>query len=116
MDFLVVRMMAALRERGDALLSLSLSALARVPDAAEAAAMPAAVTTASLGEDTGVEETTRRILMEVLARYYDFKGLFDWKKKFDPDFEDRYLVFSDPLALPRVAHALIRVQSPAGIS
>jgi hypothetical protein len=30
-------------------------------------------------------------------------------------FEDRYLVFADPLSLPRVARALLRVQSPGGL-
>ena len=57
----------------------------------------------------------RAFLMDALARYYDFKGLFQWKKKFAPQFEDRFLVFADPLALPRVASALIRIQTPAGL-
>jgi len=30
-------------------------------------------------------------------------------------FEDRYLVYPDPLALPRVARALLRAQTPAGL-
>ena len=45
----------------------------------------------------------------------DFKGLFRWKKKFDPSFEDRYLVYPGPLGLPRVALALVRAQSPGGL-
>ena len=57
----------------------------------------------------------REFLMEHLARFYDFKGLFRWKKKFAPSFEDRYLVYSHPLALPRVALALARAQSPGGL-
>jgi hypothetical protein len=61
------------------------------------------------------EDAARQFLMDALARYYDFKGLFRWKKKFDPVFEDRYLVFEDPLTLPRVARALLRVQTPAGL-
>jgi hypothetical protein len=60
-------------------------------------------------------ERTREFLMEHLARFYDFKGLFRWKRRFDPAFEDRYLVYPAALALPRVALALIRAQSPAGL-
>jgi hypothetical protein len=60
-------------------------------------------------------EPTREFLMEHLARFYDFKGLFRWKRRFDPAFEDRYLVYPAPLALPNVALALIRAQTPAGL-
>src|SRR6185369_9119011 len=60
-------------------------------------------------------ERAREFLMQHLARFYDFKGLFRWKKRFDPAFEDRYLVYPAALSLPRVALALIRAQSPAGL-
>ena len=105
MDLLVVRTVQAARERGDAMLSLSLSALAMVPDEHECDTVT--------GEPP--PERTREFLMEHLARFYDFKGLFRWKRRFDPAFEDRYLVYPAALALPRVALALIRAQSPAGL-
>ena len=60
-------------------------------------------------------DRNREFLMEHLARFYDFKGLFRWKRRFDPAFEDRYLVYPAPFELPRVALALIRAQSPAGL-
>jgi len=53
--------------------------------------------------------------MERLARFYDFKGVFRWKLKFDPAFEPRDLVYPDPLALPRIALALVKAQSPGGL-
>jgi phosphatidylglycerol lysyltransferase len=56
----------------------------------------------------------REFLSQHLARFYDFQGLFHWKKKFDPTFEDRYLVYPGPLALPQVTLALVRAQSPGG--
>ena len=121
MEFLVVRCAEKARERGDALLSLSLSALARVDEAgqpecgepAEAATPPAPAVERPAGAVT--DDRARDFLMERLARFYDFKGLFRWKLKFAPAFEDRYLVYPDPLALPRVARALLRVQSPGGL-
>ena len=99
MEFLVARSAESAASRGEAMLSLSLSALARVEESSE-----------EREPDPG-----REFLMEHLARFYDFKGLFRWKKKFAPSFEDRYLVYPHPLALPRVALALARAQSPGGL-
>jgi phosphatidylglycerol lysyltransferase len=107
MDLLVVRAVQSARERGDAMLSLSLSALAMVPGErmCDAGTPPVKV----------APERAREFLMQHLARFYDFKGLFRWKRRFDPSFEDRYLVYPSALELPRVALALIRAQSPAGL-
>jgi len=110
MELLVVRSVEAARARGDALLSLSLSALAKVD---EPSAEPA---TAIAVEPEGAEpDRAREFLMQHLARFYDFKGLFQWKKKFDPVFEDRFLVYPAPFALPAVALALARAQSQGGL-
>jgi len=128
-EFLIVKSVEGARARGDAMLSLSLSALAKVEDPAPAAAVegadegapePSTVTapdTAVRGLPGGAitDDRAREFLMEHLARFYDFKNLFRWKKKFGPAFEDRYLVYPDPLGLPRVARALLRAQSPGGL-
>ena len=112
MELLVVKAVGAAKERGDALLSLSLSALARVgPELATDA--PADLLKRPGGTET---DRAREFLSQHLARFYDFKGLFLWKRKFDPEFEDRYLVYPGGLALPRVALALARAQSPGGFS
>ena len=132
-EFLVVKSVERARARGDAMLSLSLSALARVGDeAAQAAeAVAGAETEEGVPEPSALkmadtqppplpagaitDDRAREFLMEHLARFYDFKNLFRWKRKFAPVFEDRYLVYPDPLALPRVARALLRAQSPGGL-
>ena len=102
MELLVVRSIEEARRRGDAMLSLSLSALAEVEG----------------DDEPGSEELarSRAFLRRHLARFYDFEGLFRWKRKFDPRFEDRYLVYPSPLALPRVTLALVRAQRPGGLS
>jgi len=103
MELLVVRSVEHARTRGDAMLSLSLSALVQVDAATgEPSRTPAA-------------DPARAFLIERLSRFYDFQGLFRWKRKFAPVFEDRYLVFADPLALPRIALALVRAQTPGGL-
>ncbi|HEX7078087.1 MAG TPA: phosphatidylglycerol lysyltransferase domain-containing protein [Candidatus Eisenbacteria bacterium] len=98
MEFLVASCAEAARARGDALLSLSLSALVKAE-----------------GDGAEPADRARSFLMEHLARFYDFQGLFRWKSKFQPEFEPRYLVYPDPLSLPRVALALVRAQSPGGL-
>jgi phosphatidylglycerol lysyltransferase len=123
-EFLVVKSVEKARARGDRLMSLSLAGLAKVPDEPVAArvvpegAAPDATTAtpapAPTDSVTG-DDRARDFLMETLAGYYDFKNLFRWKKKFNPVFEDRYLVYPDALALPRVARALLRLQTPAGL-
>jgi phosphatidylglycerol lysyltransferase len=107
MEFLVAKSVEAAKERGDALLSLSLSALAKVGGSEGNAAGDA--------EQDKAPDGARAFLMQHLARFYEFEGLFRWKEKFNPAFEDRYLVYPDPLALPRVALALVRAQSAGGI-
>jgi len=105
MEFLIAKSVEAARDRGDDMLSLSLSALAKVdPDQGT----PAPVT--AEGADR-----LRIFLLDHLSRFYDFQGLFQWKKKFGPEFEDRYLVYGEPLSLPRVVLALARAQSPGGL-
>ena len=128
-EFLVVKSVAHARERGDALLSLSLSALVKIEEtlapvvAAEAEEGGPEPTTVTEPDPEGrraargaiTDDRAREFLMQHLARFYDFKNLFRWKKKFAPAFEDRYLVYPDPLGLPRVARALLRAQSPGGL-
>ena len=103
MELLITRSVEEARVHGDTMLSLSLSALVKVdPVTGEPDSSPAA-------------DPARAFLIERLSRFYDFQGLFRWKRKFAPAFEDRFLVFADPLALPRIALALVRAQTPGGL-
>ena len=104
MELLVVKSTEHARARGDQLMSLSLSALVKVSHAAE-----------NGGEVQVSEDPARAFLIERLSRFYDFQGLFRWKRKFDPDFEDRYLIYPNALSLPRIALALVRAQTPEGL-
>ncbi|MEO5988632.1 MAG: phosphatidylglycerol lysyltransferase domain-containing protein [Candidatus Eisenbacteria bacterium] len=104
MELIVARTVEHARAHGEAMLSLSLSALVRV-DSREG---PTSASTSN-------EESARAFLLERLSRFYDFQGLFHWKRKFAPLLEHRYLVYPSPLALPALALALARVQSPVGL-
>ncbi|MEP7027438.1 MAG: phosphatidylglycerol lysyltransferase domain-containing protein [Candidatus Eisenbacteria bacterium] len=97
MDLLVSCAALEAREHGDRVLSLGLSALVAV----------------SPGDDPDAERV-RAFLRRRLGAFYDFEGLFHWKRKFQPRFEDRFLVVPGALALPRVLYALARAQTPGG--
>jgi hypothetical protein len=101
MEFLIAKSVEAARDRGDDMLSLSLSALAKV-DPDEGRSVPA---TAAEGADR-----LRAFLLDHLSRFYDFQGLFHWKKKFSPSSRTG-ISFGDAFA-PRGSLALARAQSP----
>ncbi|HEY3215795.1 MAG TPA: phosphatidylglycerol lysyltransferase domain-containing protein [Candidatus Eisenbacteria bacterium] len=121
MELLVVRSIEAARERGDAMLSLALSALAKVDESGLAPGSAPDERGSRPPVDPRAHglppepDRTRQFLMDHLARFYGFQGLFRWKKKFDPSFEDRFLVYPGPFALPRVVLALARAQSRGGL-
>ncbi len=113
MELLVARSVEAARERGDEMLSLSLSALATAE--AGAGAARGASGEPDVSGLSGAEYRAYAFLRRHLCRFYDFDGLFRWKRKFDPACEPRYLVLPSRLSLPRVALALVRAQSPQGL-
>jgi phosphatidylglycerol lysyltransferase len=119
MEFLVAASVEEARARGDAILSLSLSALAKAetPGAAGAPGTSggAGAAPAPEPEEPAAVVRARALLVRHLARFYAFEGLFRWKSKFQPGFEPRYLVYPHPIALPRVALALARAQTPGGL-
>ena len=49
------------------------------------------------------------MIFEHLSHIYGYRTLFQFKKKFGPAWEPRYLVFPRPDLLPRVAYAVINV-------
>ncbi len=104
MELLVVHAVQHAKERGDELMSLSLSALVKVQSPAAGGEGPVVT-----------EDPARTFLIQRLSRFYDFQGLFRWKRKFNPEFEDRFLAYPQALALPRIALALVRAQSPGGL-
>ncbi len=50
-----------------------------------------------------------RLIFENVRGIYEYKSLFQFKKKFNPLWEGRYLVFPSLNALPRIGVAMLRV-------
>ena len=68
---------------------------------------------AGIGEaahDPAAERALRSIF-EHSRRFYNFKGLHDFKAKFHPQWSPRFLVYPGPASLPAVALATVRAHA-----
>ncbi|MGB9905164.1 MAG: phosphatidylglycerol lysyltransferase domain-containing protein [Desulfotomaculales bacterium] len=90
MDLLFVRLIKYFREQGYATFNLGLAPLAGVGDYPEA----------------GVPEKVLNFFYQHFNQLYAFKGLRRFKEKFGPRWEPRYLVYTSPLLLPKIALAI----------
>jgi phosphatidylglycerol lysyltransferase len=92
MDFLFVSLLQWAKEKGYDSFNLGLS------------------TFSGIGEDPKdpAIERTLRFIYENVNRFYNFKGLHDFKEKFHPTWSPRYLVYPSPVTLPYVSISLLR--------
>jgi phosphatidylglycerol lysyltransferase len=97
MDLLVARSLEELRAAG-----LEEASLANAP-------------LANAGEPRGGLEKGMALLFENLNAFYGYKNLFQFKKKFAPRWEGRYLVYPRGAELPRVAYALVGIHGAGGL-
>lgn len=93
MDVLQVRLFEALHERGYRSFSLGMAPFAEV------GGEPAAT----------MAERALHLFYERFNRFFAYKGLREYKDKFQPRWEPRYIVFASELQLPLIALALLRV-------
>jgi lysylphosphatidylglycerol synthetase-like protein (DUF2156 family) len=63
----------------------------------------------------GREEKAVKFLFEKFNRYYGYKSLFEFKKKYQPIWQGRFLGFRPNVNLLLVALALVRVHLPQGL-
>jgi phosphatidylglycerol lysyltransferase len=95
MEFLFAGMLQWARDRGYATVSLGLSAIVGVGEKPD---------------DPRVAQALHTIA-EYVSRFYNFRGLHEFKEKFHPRWEPRYLVYPGPGNLPLVLDTLLRVHS-----
>jgi len=95
MEYMFAKMLMWAREKGYETFSLGLSAIVAVGEKPD---------------DPRVEQTLYKIATYV-SRYFNFRGLHDFKDKFHPRWEPRYLVYPGPASLPLVFSTLLRVHS-----
>jgi lysylphosphatidylglycerol synthetase-like protein (DUF2156 family) len=97
-EFLIVQTLERLRQRGDELMSLGLAPLAN--------------TSGSSSEAVRSLDRAIELIYNRFDTIYGFKSLHQFKQKFGPRWENRYLVYPGLPTLPRVAYALIDAQLP----
>ncbi|HLO83908.1 MAG TPA: phosphatidylglycerol lysyltransferase domain-containing protein [Nostocaceae cyanobacterium] len=95
MEFLFVSMFQHFQQLGYDGFNLGLSALAGVGETPKSQRL----------------EKALKYLYRHLNRFYNFKGLHNFKDKFSPDWEPRYLIYPSLIALPDVIVALVRADS-----
>lgn len=94
MDFLFTAMMLDLHTRGFGWFSEGLAPFAGVGES----------------PDSSIEERAVHELSERLGRLFSHRGLRAYKEKFEPEWEDRYLMYAGgPIGLARVSFALARL-------
>jgi lysylphosphatidylglycerol synthetase-like protein (DUF2156 family) len=108
-----------MRKRRDAVsgtmdLLLAESLLALKAEGLEEASL-AAAPLANVGAPRGPLDRGVALLFENLNAFYGYKNLFQFKKKFAPRWEGRYLVYPHGSELPRIAVAMTAVHSQGGL-
>jgi phosphatidylglycerol lysyltransferase len=98
MDFLLARSLEHLRDLG-----LEEASLANAP-------------LANVNAPSGLPERLTALLFENMNGLYAYKSLFQFKKKFAPRWEGRYLVYPGRVDLPRVAFAMASVHGSFSLS
>jgi lysyl-tRNA synthetase class 2 len=93
MEFLVVRAIELLRERGIEEISLNFAAFAR-----------------PLRRPRGVLDRLARSLIGVASRWFQIESLYRFNAKFFPRWEPRYLLYSGSAALPAIGLAALVVE------
>ena len=68
-------------------------------------------------DEPGVAGKLFEFVYEKLNSFYGFKGLYHYKKKYNPTvWENRYIVYYPKLFTPKIAYSIIRAQNPKGVS
>ena len=95
MEFLFVKMLQYAKEKGYSTFSLGLSAIMGVGEKPD---------------DPRVEKALHTIA-DYVSRFYNFKGLHNFKEKFHPLWQPRYMIYPDAASLPLILNSLLRVHS-----
>jgi phosphatidylglycerol lysyltransferase len=105
MELLIARSVELFKADGIETLSLATAPLANVDEPA-----PGGGGGAQSPYDRGV-----KLIFDHFSAVYGYSSLFFFKKKFNPTWEARYLVFPRPDQLPRVTYALVAVHMGGGL-
>jgi lysylphosphatidylglycerol synthetase-like protein (DUF2156 family) len=97
MDFLIASAVSTAQAEGLSFISLSGAPLARV----------------DRGERVETPQRALDLLATTLEPIYGFRSLFAFKARFRPTYQPLFLVYPEPLALPRIARAITHAYLPS---
>jgi lysylphosphatidylglycerol synthetase-like protein (DUF2156 family) len=100
MDFLILESLSRFKGEGVDQISLGNAPLARI---------------AEDGERAEPGDKVVGYLFEHFNGIYGYKPLFEFKKKYHPDWQGRYLLYERPAHLPSLTAALVRLHAPEGL-
>lgn len=95
MEFIFGSMLQWAKDQGYETFSLGLSAIVGVGEK----------------PDDPRTEKALHTIADYVSRFYNFRGLHEFKEKFHPRWEPRYLAYPGPASLPLVLTTLLRVHS-----
>jgi phosphatidylglycerol lysyltransferase len=95
MDFLFAALFEWAKQQGFATYNLGLSSLSGIGESAT---------------DPAIERAMHYVY-EHVNQFYNFKGLHEFKSKFDPSWSPRYLIYPTMATLPATTLAIIRADS-----
>lgn len=95
MEFLFARLLQYAKENNYLSFSLGLSAIVGIGEKPD---------------DPRVEKALHT-LSEFASRYFNFKGLHNFKAKFHPDWQPRYLIYPGAASLPQILSTLLQAHS-----
>ncbi len=94
MEYLFLHEILASQEEGLAYFDLGFSPLAKVDE--------------SFSDNKAVTSLFK-LIFDKQKKYYDFQGLHTFKSKFNPEWQQSYLLYTNMIQLPKVLMALIEV-------
>jgi lysylphosphatidylglycerol synthetase-like protein (DUF2156 family) len=100
MDFVLVESIFHLQSRGVDEINLGLAPLAH---------------TEAIPSQLVAEERVVQFLFENLNHIYGYKSLFEFKRKYRPEWHGHYVAYRRGVHLPMVGLALVRVHAPEGL-
>jgi len=93
MEYLITQSLLQFQEEGYTTASLGMAPLANISDGVN---------------DFPLLAKALELVYEKTSSVYAYKSLHDFKAKFVPDWQDRYLVYSSNLAAPQVLYAVVK--------
>lgn len=94
MDYLFIKLFEYYRAQGYKKFSLGMAPLAGFEDKS----------------DLSLEEKSLNLIFKTTRRFFSFKGLRDYKDKFVPEWQERFIAYNgSPLSLARIGYTLTKV-------